>query len=95
MSIKIQEAKSHIKPIDTSKLTTEHFIALREKRSSSNNQNTNASFPNQETLTSTRPTPPTGSNLHNKEKPQTFSIQKDHLKHSNLNNMKRQKIFSR
>ena len=35
--------------------------------------------------------PPTGRNLHNKEEPQTFSIQKGHPKHSNLNNMKRQR----
>ena len=31
-----------------------------------------------------------GRNLHNKEKPQASSIQKGHLKHSNLNKMKRQ-----
>ena len=30
-------------------------------------------------------------NLHNKEEPQTSSIQKGHLKHSNLNKMKRQR----
>ena len=37
------------------------------------------------------PTPPTGRNLHNKEEPQTSSIQKGHPKHSNLNKMKRQR----
>ena len=37
------------------------------------------------------PTPPTGRNLHNKEKPQTSSIQKGHPKHSNLNKIKRQR----
>jgi len=37
------------------------------------------------------PTPPTGSNIHNKEKPQTSSIQKGHPKHTNLNKMKRQR----
>ena len=39
----------------------------------------------------TLPTLPTRRNLHNKEKPQTSSIQKGHPKHSNLNKMKRQK----
>ena len=45
----MQVAKSHTKPIDTSKLTTGHFIDSREKRSSSTHQNTNTSFLNQET----------------------------------------------
>ena len=39
----------------------------------------------------TRPTPPTGRNLHSKEEPQTARIQKGHPKHSNLNKMKRQR----
>ena len=39
----------------------------------------------------TRPTPPTGRNLHNKEEPQTSSIQKGHPKHRNLNKMKQQR----
>ena len=39
----------------------------------------------------TNPTPSTGSNLHNKEEPQTSSLQKDHPKHSNLKKMKRQR----
>ena len=34
--------------------------------------------------------PPTGSKLHNKEEPQTSSLQKGYPKHSNLNKMKRQ-----
>ena len=38
----------------------------------------------------TRPTPPTGRNLRNKEEPQTSRIQKGHPKHSNLNKMKRE-----
>ena len=63
----------------------------REKRSSSTHQNTDASFPNQETLTSYSSTPPTARNLHNKEEPQTARIQKGHPKHSNLNKMKRQR----
>ena len=39
----------------------------------------------------THPTPLTGRNLQNKEELQTSSIQKGHPKHSNLNNMKRQR----
>ena len=39
----------------------------------------------------TSPTPPIGSKLHNKEEPQTSSIQKGRHKHSNLNKMKRQR----
>ena len=46
-------------------------------------------------MTSHKSTPLTpatpGSNLQNKEEPQTSSIQKDHPKHSNLNKMKRQR----
>ena len=63
----------------------------REKRSSPTHQNTNASFPNQETLTRNSSTPSTGRNLHNKEEPQTSSIQKGHPKHSNINKMERQR----
>ena len=63
----------------------------RENKSSSTHQNTNASIPNQETLTATHPTPLTGRNLHNKEEPQTSSIQKGHPNHSNLKKMKRQR----
>ena len=62
----------------------------REKRSSSTHQNTDASFPNQEILTNHAPNPTQGRNLHNKEEPQTSSIQKGHPKHSNLK-MKRQR----
>ena len=39
----------------------------------------------------TRPTPLTARNLHNKEEPQTSSIQKGHPKHINLNKMKKQR----
>ena len=39
----------------------------------------------------TLPTLPTRRNLHNKEEPQTSSLQKGHPKHSNLNKMKRQR----
>ena len=63
----------------------------REKKSSSTHQNTNTSFPNQETLTATCPTPPTARNLHNKDKPQTVRIWKGHPKHSNISKKKRQR----
>ena len=63
----------------------------REKKSISTHHNTDASFPNQETLTNHSPNPTTGRNLHNKEEPQTARIQKGHPKHSNLNKMKRQR----
>ena len=39
----------------------------------------------------TRLAPPTVRNLHNKEEPQTARIRKGHPKHSNINNMKRQR----
>ena len=39
----------------------------------------------------THPTPPTVRNLHNKEELQTARIWKGHLKHSNINKMKRQR----
>ena len=63
----------------------------REKKSSSIHQNTDTSFPNHETLKASQPTPPTRRTVHNKEEPQTSSIQKSHPKHSNLNKMKRQR----
>ena len=45
------------------------------------------------TLQATCPTPPTGRNLHNKEEPQTSSIQRGHPKHNNLNKMNRQRTI--
>ena len=42
-------------------------------------------------MTSHSSNPPTRSNLHNKEKTQTSSLQKGHPKHSNLNKRKRQR----
>ena len=63
----------------------------RKKKSSSTHQNTNTSFPNQETLTSHSSNPPTERNLHIKEESQTVRTQKGHPKHSNLNKMKRQR----
>ena len=70
---------SHNSLLDTSLLS-------REKKSGSTHQNTNTSFPNQETLTS-HPYNPT----HSEETPQTARIQKGHPKHSNINKMKRQR----
>ena len=67
----------------------------REKRSSSTHQNTDTSFPNHETLKASQPTPPTRRTVHNKEEPQTSSIQISHPKHSNLNKMKRQRNIQR
>ena len=58
----------------------------REKKSSSTHQNTNTSFPNQETLTSHKSNP-----TNNKEEPQIARIRKGHPKHSNINKMKRQR----
>ena len=63
----------------------------RKKRSSFTYQNTNASFLNQETLTSHSSNPTHREEPPNKEEPQTSSIQKGHPKHSNLNNTKRQR----
>ena len=53
-------------------------------------------IPTQASLTrkpwqATHPTPSTVRNLHNKEEPQTARIQKGHLKHSNINKIKRQR----
>ena len=89
--IKIQAVKSHTKPIDTPKLTTGHFIALQKKRDPAPPIRT----PMQISLTrklwqATSTTPPTGSNLHIKEEPQTSRIQKSHPRDSSLNKMKRQ-----
>ena len=63
----------------------------REKKPRSTHQNTDTSFPHQETLTSHMSNPPTARNLHNKEEPQTARIRRGHPKHSNVNKMKRQR----
>ena len=62
----------------------------REKKSRFTHQNTDTSFPNQETLTSHKSNPLTARDLHNKKEPQTSSIWKGHPKHSNINKKKRQ-----
>ena len=88
LSFNIRAAQSHTKPTDTSKLTTGHFIALQREEI---HQNTDTSFPNQETLTSHSSNPIHREEPPQKKKPQTFSLQKDHHKHSNLNKIKRQR----
>ena len=74
----------------------------RDKKSSSTPQNTNPSFPNQQTLTSKMFSPThwdkapqkktkTKNKQTNKQnKPQTTRIRKGHHKHSNLNRTKSQ-----
>ena len=53
LSVNIQAAQSHTKPIDPfQNLILDTPSHSREKKSSSTNQNTEATFPNQETLTS-------------------------------------------
>ena len=42
-------------------------------------------------MKTTRPTPPTRRNLHNKQEQQTARKQKGHPNHSSLNNMKKQR----
>ena len=78
---------SHNSLLDTS-------LHSREKKPSSTHQNTDTSFPNQETLTS-HPKPwqshPQQGNSTIKRTLQTARIQKGHPKHSNINKMKRQR----
>ena len=81
-------AKSHTKPINISKLNTGHFIALQREKI---HQDTDTSFPKQESLTSHSSNPTQREELHNKEEPQTSNLQEGHPKHSNLNKMKRQR----
>ena len=64
LSVNIEAAQSHIKPTDQSQNSLlDTPLHSREKTSSSTHQNTDASFPNQETLTSQ------SSNLTHWEKP--------------------------
>ena len=91
LSFDTQAAQSHTNPLTSQNSLLDTSVHSREKKSSSTHQNTGPSFPNQETLTSHRPAPPTARNLHNKEEPQTARIRKDHPKHSNINKMKRRR----
>ena len=76
---------SHNSLLDTS-------LHSREKKSSSTHQNTETSFPNQETLTShPYKLDPQWGNSTIKRTPQTARIQKAHPKHRNINRMKRQR----
>ena len=52
LNFNIQAAQSHTNPIDISKLITGHFIALQTEEIQLPHQNTDTSFPDQETLTS-------------------------------------------
>ena len=65
LSIKIQAAQSHAKPIDTLKLTTGHFIALQREEIQLHPPEHWHSFHNQETLTSDSSNP-----THSEEPPQ-------------------------
>ena len=85
LSIKRQAAQSHTKHTNTQKLTTGHVIALqREESAPLTRTHTQVSL-------TRKPWKLTGSRLHNKEEPQTASLQKGHPKHSHLNKMKRQR----
>ena len=91
LNTKIQAAKSHIKSIDTSKLTARHFIASQKEEVHLHPLTPMQASLTRKTWQATCLNPLTGRNLHNKEEPQTSSIQKGHPKHSNLNKMKRQR----
>ena len=88
LSIKIQAAKSHTH-LKTHYWTL-HCTPERRDPAPSTRTLTQASL-TRKPWQATHPTPPTWSNLHNKEEPQTSSTQRGHPKHSNLNKMKRQK----
>ena len=80
-----------VKPIDTPKLTTGHFIALQreEIHLHLHRRQTWASV-TRKPWQATSPTPLTGNSLHNKEETQTSSYKKA-TANSNLNQMKRQR----
>ena len=65
LSFNIQAAQSHTKPTDISELTTGHFTALQREEIQLTHQNTDTSFPNQETLTNHQYNP-----THSEETPQ-------------------------
>ena len=89
LSINIQAAQTHTKPIDPSQNslldTPERINPAPPTRTLM--QASLTSKPQQ----AKHPAPPTGRNLHNKKEPQTTRIQKGHPKHRNLNKMKRQR----
>ena len=74
-------------------LKTHYWTRLHssEKRSSSTHRTPMQASLTRKPWQATRPTPPIGRNLHNKEEPQTARTQTGHSKHSTLNKMKRQR----
>ena len=92
LSINIQAAQSHTKPIGPS----QNSLLVTSLHSRGKNPVPPTRTPTQASLTrkprqAKHPAPPTGRNLHNKKEPQTTRIQKGHPKHSNLNKTKRQR----
>ena len=84
----------HSKPHQTHrhpKLPAGYFIALQREEMQLHPPDHRCKLPQPGNLDKPLPTPPTGSNLHNKEEPQTSSIQKGHPKPRNLNKMKKQR----
>ena len=91
LSIKIQATKSHTKPRHLkTHYWTLHCTPERRYPAPPTRTLMKDSLPRKH-WQATCPTPPTGRNLHNKEEPQTSSLQKGHPKHSNLNKTKRQR----
>ena len=92
LSVNIQAAQSHTKPIDPSQNSLlDTPLHSTEKKSSSTHQNTDTASLNSEPRQAKHPAPPPGRNLHNKKEPQATRIEKGHPNHSNLNKMKRQR----
>ena len=90
LSFNIEAAQSHTKPIDISKLTTGHFIALQREEIQLHPPEHQQASLTRKPWQATHPTLLTVRNRHNKEEPQTARTQKGHPKHSNINKMKRQ-----
>ena len=65
LSFNMQAAQSHTKPIDIPNSLLDTSLHSRQKKSSSTHQNTDTSFPNQETLTSQ-----SSNSIHSEEPPQ-------------------------
>ena len=88
LSIKIQAAQSHTKPIDPFKIHCRHFIALQKGDPAPPTRT-----PMQASLTRKpwQDTHPTGRNIHNKEESQTSSLQKRPPQTHQYKQMKRQR----
>ena len=91
LSLNIQAAQSHTKPLTSQNSLLDTSLHSREKKSSSTHQNTDTASLARKPRQVTCPTLPTVRNLHNKEEPPAARIQKGHPKHSNINQMKRQR----